>query len=130
MPEAEEAIAELGLSPGDELEIGGQWAVFEPIANELVGVREDDALLDMFLSVWAGPYAEEEFLDTDEMRDALGAVEYPPQFAELVDSAEKGFTDEDNAAIFSSEWGWTLAYPDRVLRFRSPLDLLEHLAAK
>ncbi len=133
-PEVQAALDEQGLEDDEELPVDAQWAAFAPMSNELLGRSGDDELFEMFLSVWAGPYPEEQFLDPFEMREAIGAGVFPAEFLALLESATEGYTlfedPPQHAGLFSDEWGWALGYADRMLQFRTPLDLLEHIAAQ
>lgn len=135
LPEVDEAIAEATeieeLEEDDPVPLRVQWEVFTPAASEFSGATDDD-LLTTLLTVWAGPYPEEQFLDQDELVEALAEGSFPKEFRKLIEEATTGYTQFDepptHAALFSEDWGWALAYPKRVLRFRTPLELLEHLA--
>lgn len=120
-----------GYEDGEEVPVRGQWSIFRAAAPDFTAAVGDDPLLMALLVQWNGPHApEEQFLEQDEMVDAMEA--YPEEFRALAETADAGYTLYDDppehAAIYSEQWGWVLARPDGVQRFRSPLDLLEYLA--
>lgn len=124
--------AEDALVDEEELLLVDTWEVFAPIANLFTGHGVDDEVFGSFLNVWAGPHAEEQFLDRFEWESALADGSFPDELQAVMESAERVFILEydppaEHAALFSAEWGWVIAYPDRLLRFRTPVDLLDFM---
>ena len=129
------AVEDLALPPDEDLMLSDTWEVFAPIANLLTGRGIDDELFGVFLNVWVSPTPEEQYLDRYEFEDAVAEANFPAEFMALVEGASQVYAIDDDgpilhAALYSDDVGWALAYPDRVLRFATPLDLLDFMIAE
>ncbi|MEM9073684.1 MAG: hypothetical protein AAGE52_34660 [Myxococcota bacterium] len=123
-PELVEAAAE--YDEDWDLLRSEQWDLFRNVAAEFVDFAPANPLFEMFLYVLLAPYAtEEEFLSRDEFIDAMEGAEFPAGFSELLERADECYTLEyeyppTHVALWSSDGGWVLAYPDRLLEFATP----------